>query len=116
MAKKPSVAKESQQNLSDAAMKNELYAISRYLQKLKFSHRVMGVDEADVWRKLEKICELYEDVLTAERMKSAQLEKKYADLQSSSIQLAKKYEDLKGKAKQILEAYQSLAGEAKSDG
>lgn len=116
MAKKTPAAHETQQNLSQQAYDEKLYAISQYLAKVKFASRMMGVDEADVWRKLEKLCELYEDALVAERMKSAQLEKKYADLQSSSTQLAKKYEDLKGKAKQILEAYQSLAGEAKSDG
>jgi hypothetical protein len=116
MAKKPSVAKESQQSLSDAAMKNELYAISRYLQKLKFSHRVMGVDEADVWRKLEKICELYEDVLTAERMKSAQLEQDYNDLRATFTQIQQKYNALKDKSKQLLAAYQKLAGEGREDG
>lgn len=49
-------------------------AVSRYLSKMKFSFRLGGVDEADVWRKIEKLCELYEDALADEREKRQRLE------------------------------------------
>lgn len=46
------------------------WAVSKYLGELKFLPRLMGVDEADVWKKIEKLCELYENTLTEERGKS----------------------------------------------
>ena len=109
MAKKPPATNETQQNLSQQAYDEKLYAISQYLAKVKFAPRFSGVDEADVSRKLEKLCELYEDALTAERMKSAQLEQDYSTLQ-------KKYTDMKEKSKQLLAAYQKLVGEGREDG
>ena len=84
MAKKTPAAHETQQNLSQQAYDEKLYAISQYLAKVKFAPRMMGVDEADVWRKLEKLCELYEDALVAERMKSAQLEQNYNTLRKNT--------------------------------
>ena len=109
MAKKTPANNETQQNLSGHACDEKLYAISQYLSKVKFAPRMMGVDEADVWRKLEKLCELYEDALTAERMKSAQLEQNYNTLR-------KKYTDMKEKSKQLMAAYQKLVGEGREDG
>lgn len=109
MAKKTPAPNETQQNLTLQTYDEKLYAISQYLSKVKFASRMMGVDEVDVWRKLEKLCELYEDALTAERMKSAQLEQDY-DI------LRKKYADLKGKSKQLLVAYQKIAGEGGENG
>lgn len=49
------------------------WAISKYLEELKFNSRIMGVDEADVWKKIEKLCELYENALTEERGRSEKL-------------------------------------------
>lgn len=110
MAKKITpVPNETQQNLSQQAYDEKLYAISQYLAKVKFAPRFSGVDEADVWRKLEKLCELYEDALVAERMKSAQLEQDYDAL-------LQKHQDLMAKSKQLLAAYQKLAGEGRADG
>lgn len=109
MAKKSPAPNETQQNLSQQAYDEKLYAISQYLSKVKFAPRFSGVDEADVWRKLEKLCELYEDALTAERMRSAQLEQDYNALQG-------KYNDLKATSKRLLAAYQKLSGEGRADG
>lgn len=109
MAKKTPEANETRQNLSQQACDEKLYAISRYLDQVKFSPRMMGVDEADVWRKLEKLCELYEDALTAERMKSAQLERDYNTLRQ-------KHMELTAKSRQLLAAYQKLSGEGRADG
>lgn len=102
MAKKTPATNADRQSLADNAQNQKLYAISQYLEKVKFAPRMMGVDEADVWRKLEKLCELYEDALTAERMKSAQL--------------AQKYNALKVKSKQLLAAYQNLSGKGGENG
>ena len=59
--------------VAEQAEKNELYAVSEYLKTLKFSPRVMGVDEADVWKKIEKLCELYDNALAVERGKNEKL-------------------------------------------
>lgn len=70
------MAKKTQPNqtkVAESTQQNELYVISDYLKKLKFSHRIMGVDEADVWKKIEKLCELYDDALAAERGKNEKL-------------------------------------------
>ena len=109
MAKKTPSPNETQQNLSQQAYDEKLYAISQYLAKVKFAPRFSGVDEADVWRKLEKLCELYEDALIAERMKSAQLEQDLAALQQ-------KHSELTAKSRQLLAAYQKLSGEGRADG
>ena len=109
MAKMTPAQNETRENLSQATFDEKLYAISDYLKKVKFSPRMMGVDEADVWRKLEKLCELYEDALTAERMKSAQLEQEF-------IALRQKHQSLLSKSQQLMEAYKKLAGEGREDG
>lgn len=45
-------------------------AAAAYLGKLRFKRRVFGgVDEADVWRKIEKLNGLYEEALRAERIR-----------------------------------------------
>ena len=67
----------NQAQAAQTAENKELYAISKYLKELKFSPRIMGVDEADVWKKIEKLCELYEDALTAERGKNEKLMRQY---------------------------------------
>lgn len=59
--------RKTQQMLTDRAMSREEFLISRYLGELRFSHRLWGVDELEVWRALEKLTELYEDALTVER-------------------------------------------------
>ena len=70
------MAKKTQTNqpqVAEAAQAKELYVISDYLKDLKFSPRILGVDEADVWKKIEKLCQLYEDALTQERGKNEKL-------------------------------------------
>ena len=61
--------------IAEKAKENDLWVISEYLMQLKFSPRVMGVDEADVWKKIEKLCELYENTLKEERAKNRKLTK-----------------------------------------
>ena len=54
---------------------DELYVISNYLKTLRFAPALMGVDEVDVWKKIEKLCELYADALTAERGRCEKLQR-----------------------------------------
>ena len=70
------MAKQTETNQTQAAenaQSRDLFVISNYLKNLKFSPRVMGVDEADVWKKIEKLCELYEDALMQERGRNEKL-------------------------------------------
>lgn len=41
--------------------------IAKYLKKLRFKSRLFGVDQADVWKKIEELNTLYETALLAER-------------------------------------------------
>lgn len=41
--------------------------IATYLDKLKFKKRLFGVDEADVWKKIQELNNLYEEALRWER-------------------------------------------------
>ena len=63
-----------QTQLAEQAMSQELITVSNYLKEMKFSPKMLGVDEADVWRKMEKLCELYEIALDAERAKTKKAE------------------------------------------
>lgn len=58
----------------------ERRAIIEMLVKLRFRRRLFGgVDEADVWRKLEDLNRLYEEALKAERIRyDALLERRSA--------------------------------------
>lgn len=63
----------TRQQVAEQAQEKDLWAISQYLQSLTFTPRVLGVDEADVWKKLEKLCQMYEQALATERGKNAKL-------------------------------------------
>lgn len=68
MTKEKTIAAEKErQKLIARSGDREQYPISRYLSTLKFRPRLWGVDEAEVWRAMERLCQLYEDALTAER-------------------------------------------------
>ncbi len=67
-------AKKKKQGSTVPAVDSSQRTVSRYLSKLRFSYRLGGVDEADVWRKIEKLCELYEDALADERERRQYLE------------------------------------------
>lgn len=89
--------KTNQTQAAQTAEEKELYAISKYLKELKFSPRVMGVDEADVWKKIEKLCELYDDALAAERGKNEKLTR---IARSYALKL-KEYQDTEKKTEEI---------------
>ena len=92
MAKKTET---KQAQVAEAAQNNELYAISDYLKKLKFSPAIMGVDEADVWKKIEKLCELYEVALEEERGRNEKLTRqlKGCAVKLRQLMAAEKQED-----------------------
>lgn len=41
--------------------------IALYLERLKFKRRLFGVDEADVWKKIQELNQMYEEALVWER-------------------------------------------------
>ena len=41
--------------------------IVKYLQQLKFKKKLFGVDEADVWKKIQELNDMYEESLKWER-------------------------------------------------
>lgn len=41
--------------------------ITEYLKHVKFKKRLFGVDEADVWKKIQELNQLYEEALVWER-------------------------------------------------
>lgn len=69
-------AQKKKVHLVEKTMTAQHWAVSQYLSKLKFSKGVLGADEADVWRKMEKLCELYEDALAAERARADDAQRK----------------------------------------
>ena len=62
--------------VAEKTREDELYVISDYLKKLRFQTTLVGgVDEVDVWKKIEKLCELYADALTQERGRCEKLQR-----------------------------------------
>lgn len=57
--------------LTEQTREQGRFAVSRYLGQVKFAPRLFGVDEADVWRKIQHLCDLYEDALEGEREAAA---------------------------------------------
>ena len=81
--KKPQIKKPP---VAQKAAEQDLWVISEYLKDLKFMPRIMGVDQADVWKKIAKLCELYENELAEERAKNKKL---LNQLNACAIQLKK---------------------------
>jgi len=75
MAKKQEL-QDKRFELYERAHTKEYFAVAKWLSEVKFTPAVFGVDQADVWRKMEKLCELYEAALDAERARNAKLERK----------------------------------------
>lgn len=55
------------------AQADDHWAVARFLEQISFPPRIMGVDEAEVWRKIEQLCRLYEAALTQQRGRAQQL-------------------------------------------
>jgi hypothetical protein len=75
MAKKQEI-QDKRFELYERAHTHEYYAVAKWLSEVSFAPAVLGVDQVDVWRKIEKLCELYEAAIYAERARNAKLERK----------------------------------------
>ncbi len=62
--------------LAEQSLSREQFAISKYLATLRFRPKFRGVEEAAVWKALERLVMLYEDALTAERLRRELAERK----------------------------------------
>lgn len=73
----PEVSDQSREALAEAVENTP--SVARYLSDLKFKCASFGgVDEADVWKKIEKLCELYEESIYTERAERRKLEQAMA--------------------------------------
>ena len=55
------------QNESGSSCEYYMGGIKLYLKKLRFKSRIFGVDPQDGWKKIEKLNEMYQSALLAER-------------------------------------------------
>ncbi|MBR1623340.1 MAG: hypothetical protein IJ675_05465 [Pseudobutyrivibrio sp.] len=81
---------------ADSSIPTSMEDISDLLKKMKFKHVLMGgVDDADVWRQLEKLDEAYRTLLAFRQEEfsriCAMLEQKNKDLTMQLIQLSYDY-------------------------
>lgn len=75
MAQEKTLAERKMQKaLTERTLSQEQYSISGYLSRLRFRKSLWGVEEAEVWRALETLCQLYEDILAGERLRREQAE------------------------------------------
>lgn len=61
-----------------AHLSYEQEKIAKYLKRLRFQPKLFGVDQADVWKKIAALNELYEQALRAERERYDHLLEQYA--------------------------------------
>ncbi len=67
-AGKPSAARQTPEDSKNPVPGNsQLEKIVHWLSQVKFRPRLFGVDQADVWKKLEELNSLYDKALVAER-------------------------------------------------
>lgn len=85
-----------QELTADNSIPTSMEDISELLKNMKFKHVLMGgVDDADVWKKLEKLDEAYRTLLAFRQEEfsriCAMLEQKNKDLTTQLIQLSYDY-------------------------
>ena len=73
---------EAQNKLVQLALSREEFAVSKCIATLHFRRRILGVDEEEVWRGIERLICLYEDALASERGKRELAERKLEAIQS----------------------------------
>lgn len=72
-------------------------SVARYLSTLKFKRATFGgVDEADVWKKIEKLCELYEESIYTERTEKKKLEQAMAVIRARAMAARAKEDSANG--------------------
>lgn len=74
-----------QAELAQQARNRELWPVARFLKELRLKHRLFGVDEADVWQNIQRLCQLYEDALEAHRAKTEVLEQKFLAMEARTM-------------------------------
>lgn len=58
---------DSKKNIKKDLERQPENRITEYLEQVKFKKRLFGVDEADVWKKIQELNHLYEEALAWER-------------------------------------------------
>lgn len=67
--------------------KEERLRIKKWLKEVRFKKTILGgVNEADVWKKIAELNELYEAELAAERIRYDVLLKEYADYEAKRLE------------------------------
>lgn len=63
----------------------EYIKIEKWLKKLRFRKKIFGgVDQQDVWKKISELNAMYEDALTAERIRYDALIRRYIEQREAS--------------------------------
>ena len=57
------------ESVSQEPLNLEQAKIAKFLKKLRFRRKFLGVDEADVWKQIETLNTLYDQALRAERLR-----------------------------------------------
>lgn len=65
----------------EQGLSREQLLVSKFLSELRLRPRLWGVDEAGVWKALERLTVLYEDALTVERSRRELAQRKLEALQ-----------------------------------
>lgn len=81
MAKNNPAVDAVREQLVHETLEDSYGAVSRYLAKVKFAPKLLGVDPVDVWRKIEKLCELYECAIEDARARADALEARLRELE-----------------------------------
>lgn len=97
MAKFAKSNKNNQNDSANQSRDNQALAaegtpsVARYLSELKFKRAPFGgVDEADVWKKIERLCELYEESIYTERAQKQKLEQALAMIRARAMAAQRK--------------------------
>lgn len=78
---KPIAIEKARKTMTEEALSREQFLVVKFLSGLRFRPKLWGVDEAEVWRALERLTALYEDALTVERSRRELAQRKLEALQ-----------------------------------
>ena len=119
--KKPRGTEKPKQREDAPNLSPEQQELVQWLQSVKFKPAILGgVDESDVWKKLEQLNRLYEAALVAERARYNALMAAYVQNTNAKIeQYRQALNQSQNQYNQLAQAYNSLLGQQKereSDG
>ncbi len=103
------------------ALSEEQQELVRWLKTVKFRKAIVGgVDEADLWKKLEQLNHLYEAALAAERARYNALMNAYVQSTNAKLdQYRQALDQSRSQYEQLAQAYHTLLSQNKereSDG